>query len=152
MADQVFLENVPAISLTKDTVCRMYQLIDQAKTDAKFQELIYPITAGLPNKDYQGEINRIFNWAKRTIRYTRDPYGVEMVQDVWATINRGRADCDDFTILLAAMAEVMGAPSRIVTVSTRADKEPVHVYPEVDRKSTRLNSSHIQKSRMPSSA
>ena len=29
---------------------------------------------------------------------------------------------------------------------------PVHVPPKPDRKSTRLNSSHIQKSRMPSSA
>ena len=28
----------------------------------------------------------------------------------------------------------------------------LHVQPPVDRKSTRLNSSHIQKSRMPSSA
>ena len=35
----------------------------------------------------------------------------------------------------------------------RAQRENIHVaFLEVDRKSTRLNSSHIQKSRMPSSA
>lgn len=109
----------------------MYELIDQAKTDAKFQELVYGLTKGLANKDYLGEINRIFDWVKRTVRYTRDPHGVELVQDVWATLHRGRGDCDDFTILLGAACEVMGAPCRIVTVSTRPDKEPVHVYPEV---------------------
>ena len=31
-------------------------------------------------------------------------------------------------------------------------REDVHAWREADRKSTRLNSSHIQKSRMPSSA
>ena len=34
-----------------------------------------------------------------------------------------------------------------VTISAKANRDPVE-----DRKSTRLNSSHIQKSRMPSSA
>ena len=34
----------------------------------------------------------------------------------------------------------------------RNDARPEGVYHRIDRKSTRLNSSHIQKSRMPSSA
>ena len=34
----------------------------------------------------------------------------------------------------------------------KAYNEKIFVYPNIDRKSTRLNSSHIQKSRMPSSA
>lgn len=108
----------------------MYELIDQGKTDPKFQELVYGITKGIANKNYRGEVNALFHWTKKNIRYTRDPYGVELVQDVWATLSRGRADCDDFTILLGSECEVMGAPIRIVTVSTRPDKEPVHVYPE----------------------
>lgn len=127
---QAFLENVSAANLTSDTIRKMYQLIDQGKTDTKFQELVYDVTKGTRNKDYRGEINKIFNWAKRTIRYTRDPYGVELVQDVWATIKRERGDCDDLSILLGAAVETMGAPVRITTVSTRADLEPVHVYPE----------------------
>ena len=108
----------------------MYELIEKGKTDPKFQEIVYEITRGAGNKNYRGEIERIFRWAKSNIRYTRDPYGVEMVQDVFSTLKRGRADCDDFTILIGAAAEVMGAPVRITTVSTRADREPVHVYPE----------------------
>lgn len=125
-----FLEEVPAHRLTSDTIRKMYELIDQGKLDPKFQELAYTITKGLRNKDYRGEVSRFFDYAKKNIRYTRDPHGVELVQDVWATLERGRADCDDFTILLGALCEVMGAPIRIITVSTRPDKEPVHVYPE----------------------
>ena len=127
---QSFLENVSASHLTSSTIRRMYQLIEQGKVDPKFQELVYSITKGLAGKDYRGELSRIFNWMKKHIRYTRDPYGVEMVQDVWATLKRERADCDDFTIILGAAVETMGAPVRIVTVSTRQDREPVHVYPE----------------------
>lgn len=124
-----FLEDVPAASLTQDTIRRLYELIDKAKTDPKFQELVYSITKELPSKDYRGELATILRWAKRNVRYTRDPYGVELVQDVWATLSRGRADCDDFDVLVGAMAEVMGAPVKLVTVSTRPDKEPVHTYP-----------------------
>jgi antitoxin (DNA-binding transcriptional repressor) of toxin-antitoxin stability system len=124
-----FLEEVPAATLTRDTIRRLYELIDKAKTDPKFQELVYSITKGLPSKDYRGELAAILRWAKKNIRYTRDPYGVELVQDVWATLSRERADCDDFDVLVGAMVEVMGAPVRLVTVSTRQDKEPVHTYP-----------------------
>lgn len=126
------LENVSENRLTSETIRRMFELVGQAVTDPKFQELVYQITQAVPGKDYSGEVRSIFNWVKANIKYTRDPYGVELVQDVWSTINRGRADCDDFSILIAAMGEVMGNPSRFVTVSTRPDKEPCHVYPELN--------------------
>lgn len=126
------LENVSENRLTSETIRRMFELVGQAVTDPKFQELVYTITKAVPGKDYSGEVRSIFNWVKANIKYTRDPYGVELVQDVWSTINRGRADCDDFSILIAAMGEVMGNPSRFVTVSTRPDREPCHVYPELN--------------------
>ena len=56
---------------------------------------------------------------------------------------------------------VKGAPLKFcfaqlfakVTSPDRGRSSPAHMgYPPLDRKSTRLNSSHIQKSRMPSSA
>lgn len=124
-----FLQDIPASMLTHDTIKRLYELIDQAKTDPKFQELVYKITGNLASKDYKGELVAILNWAKNNIRYTRDPYAVELVQDVWSTLSRERADCDDFDVLVGAMAEVMGAPVQLITVSTRPDKEPVHTYP-----------------------
>lgn len=127
-----FLENVSESRLTDETIRKMFQLVGQAVTDPKFQELVYSITQAVPGKDYSGEVRSIFNWVKANIKYTRDPYGVELVQDVWSTIKRGRADCDDFSILIAAMGEVMGNPARFVTVSTRPDKEPCHVYPELN--------------------
>ena len=83
-------------------------------------------------KNYRQELSTILQWARKAADYRRDPYGVELLQDVWATLDRRRGDCDDFCILLCAAAEVLGCPCRIVTVSTRKDRSPNHVYPEAN--------------------
>jgi hypothetical protein len=127
------LEDLSEQSFTESTIKRMYALIDRAKTDAEFQKLIYGIVnAAMPGqwKNYKGELSTIFNWFKKNVDYRRDPYGVELLQDVWSTLDRKRGDCDDATTFLAAAAEVLGSPARIVTVSTRPSKEPNHVYAE----------------------
>jgi hypothetical protein len=127
------LEDLSEQTFTESTIKRMYALVDRAKTDADFQKLIYGIVnAAMPGqwKNYKGELTAIFNWFKKTVDYRRDPYGVELLQDVWSTLDRKRGDCDDATTFLAAAAEVLGSPARIVTVSTRPSKEPNHVYAE----------------------
>jgi len=125
------LEDIPAARFTSATIRRMYDLVDKAKVDAQFQKLIYGVVNHSMHgrwKDYAGEIKTIFDWVKRTVDYRRDPVGVELLQDVWATLDRARGDCDDFGILLAAASEILGAQARFVTVSTRPDGEPSHVY------------------------
>ncbi len=130
---QSILEDLPEQTFTDQTIRRMYGLVDRAKTDATFQKFIYGlVNRAMPGqwKNYKGELSVIFNWFKKNIDYRRDPYGVELLQDVWATLDRQRGDCDDATTFLAAAAEVLGSPSRIVTVSTRPSKDPNHVYAE----------------------
>lgn len=128
-----FLEDLQEQSFTEQTVRRMYDLVNRAKTDAEFQKLIYGlVNHAMPGqwKDYKRELSTVFNWFKRNVDYRRDPHGVELLQDVWATLDRKRGDCDDATVFLAAAAEVLGSPARIITVSTRPNKEPNHVYAE----------------------
>lgn len=130
---QSVLENLPEAKFTDATVKRMYRLVEKAKTDEKFQKLVYGIVgAAMPGqwKDYRRELSVILDWFKRNVDYRRDPYGVELLQDVWASMDRRRADCDDASIWLCAAAEILGSPCRIVTVSTRPDKDPSHVYIE----------------------
>ncbi len=130
---QSLLEDLPEQAFTDNTIKRMYELVNRAKTDASFQKLIYDAVNGaMPGqwKDYRKELSTILRWARKVADYRRDPYGVELLQDVWATLDRKRGDCDDFTVLLCSAAEVLGCPCRIVTVSTRKDRSPNHVYPE----------------------
>ena len=127
------LEDLSEQTFTESTIRKMYRLIDRAKTDAEFQKLVYGlVNSAMPGqwKDYRRELSTVFNWFKKNVDYRRDPYGVELLQDVWATLDRKRADCDDATTWMAAASEILGSPSRIVTVSTRQSREPNHVYAE----------------------
>lgn len=127
------LEDVPEQTFTSETIKRMYRLVQQAVTDPTFQKIVYGIVNGKMRgkwKDYRGELQTVLAWFKRNVDYRRDPFGVELLQDVFATLDRGRGDCDDATVWLCAAAQILGCPTRIVTVSTRPDKEPVHVYCE----------------------
>ncbi len=127
------LEDISEQTFTSETIRRMYRLVNQAVTDPAFQKIVYGIVNGAMRgkwKDYRGELSTVLAWYKRNVDYRRDPHGVELLQDVFATLDRGRGDCDDATVWLCAAAAILGCPTRIVTVSTRPDKEPVHVYPE----------------------
>lgn len=128
---RVTLDDIPANRFTAATIRKMYQLADAGKVDHRFQKLIYSVVNGkMPGKwkDYRGELASLLAWFKSRHDYRRDPHNLELLQDVWATLDRKRFDCDDSSIFLASAAEILGAPTRFVTVSTRRDKEPSHVY------------------------
>ena len=55
-------------------------------------------------------------------------------------------------VRLEALQELAPRPNAKIVVVTAITPTPLGEGKTVDRKSTRLNSSHIQKSRMPSSA
>ena len=127
------LEDLPEQTFTAATIKRMFKLVDRGKVDDIAQKAVYSIVNDSMRgrwKDYQGELNAVFSWLRKNADYRRDPHGVELLQDFFATIDRKRFDCDDSTIWLCVAAEILGSPCRIVTVSTRRDREPNHVYPE----------------------
>lgn len=129
-----YLQDIPQSRFTDETIKEMYNLVDMAKVDEKFQRLIYGVVNREMRgkwKQYRQEIETLLQWVKQVVDYRRDPYNVELVQDVWASLDRRRGDCDDMALLVAAGAEVLGAPSRFVTVSTRPNGQPSHVYLEV---------------------
>ena len=65
------------------------------------------------------------------------------------TLALKEGDCEDLAFLLASLLEASGISGYCLRVALGAIEEHAKAG---DRKSTRLNSSHIQKSRMPSSA
>ena len=74
--------------------------------------------------------------------------------DIWDRIRKGFNIQDLENPLVLEQSNWYSArPEYIQRTTTRASRYLFHVVQELeDRKSTRLNSSHIQKSRMPSSA
>ncbi|QEU90454.1 transglutaminase domain-containing protein [Streptomyces kanamyceticus] len=89
---------------------------------------------GVRPKDYLGEIRALFEWVRRSVRYTRDPYRVELLHSARRMIQLRAGDCDDMTILLGALLQSVGHQVRIVLAGPDAGRPGLftHVYPEAE--------------------
>ncbi|WP_409234307.1 transglutaminase-like domain-containing protein [Streptomyces sp. PA5.6] len=89
---------------------------------------------GVRPKDYLGEIAALFTWVRRTVRYTRDPYRVELLHSARRMLQLRAGDCDDMTILLGALLQSVGHQVRIVLVGPDPARPGLftHVYPEAE--------------------
>ena len=61
-------------------------------------------------KDYIGEINALFQWVQRNIRYTKDTAHVEVLHSARRMLELRAGDCDDFAILLGQCCNRLGIP------------------------------------------
>lgn len=71
----------------------------------------------VPEGNWSGELAAVSSWIRRHVRYRHDPVGVELftAPDLLAADGlrgAGAGDCDDLVALGAAMAEVLGHPTR----------------------------------------
>jgi len=65
-------------------------------------------------KDYLGEIKALFEWVQHNVRYTKDPFRVEVLHSARRLLELRAGDCDDMTILLGSMLEAIGHPVQLV--------------------------------------
>jgi hypothetical protein len=73
--------------------------------------------AGVPEKDYVREMVAIHNWVRDNIRYTRDVAGQEtLLQPEELAFNSKAGDCDDKSMLDAALLGSIGIPTRFITI------------------------------------
>lgn len=86
-----------------------------------------------PAKDRMAEINALFRWVQKNIRYTRDIFRVELLHTPRRMLELRAGDCDDMTILLGSMLLSTGHPVRLALTGFRASRPHVytHIYPEV---------------------
>jgi transglutaminase-like putative cysteine protease len=89
------------------------------------------LVAGVPPRDWRGEIGRLFEFVRDRITYRLDPVDAERVQDPVATLEIGSGDCDDLVVLLAALLGSLGYWSRFVA-QTPDGVQFDHVYLEVE--------------------
>lgn len=89
---------------------------------------------GVRPKDRWGEVNALFAWVKRNIRYTRDIFRVELLHSARRMLELRAGDCDDMSILLGAMLIATGHPVRLALVGFNPGRPHVysHIYPEVN--------------------
>jgi transglutaminase-like putative cysteine protease len=83
-------------------------------------------------KDYLGEIKALFEWVQRHVRYTRDPFRVEVLHSARRMLELRAGDCDDMSIVLGAMLEAIGHSVRLVVTGSNAAAPDsfTHIYIE----------------------
>lgn len=86
---------------------------------------------GIERDDTVGEAKAIYRFLRRHVRYTKDPVGVELVQDPLLTLRWRTGDCDDISVLGASLAESIGLESRFLVYSSNGAPLPHHVLVEV---------------------
>lgn len=74
------------------------------------------IVKNVAPRDYWGELKACHAFVRDQIRYTMDPDDIELVQSPEVTLSNSSADCDDKSVLLAALLLSLGHPCRFVAV------------------------------------
>ena len=84
-----------------------------------------------PPKDDLAEVTALFESVRDHIRYTRDVLNTETVSTPEKTLQARAGDCDDQVVLLCAMCEAVGYPTRFVIAGNSPTCEYEHVYCQV---------------------
>lgn len=96
----------------EETLLWMSRLALRAQSSLEIRELAASIVQEIWPKDYVSEYTAILNWVRRNIRYVRDPVTMEQVQSPSATLAMRSGDCDDMSVLIAALVGHVGGQSR----------------------------------------
>jgi transglutaminase-like putative cysteine protease len=100
----------------------------QGRRDLTIRQLAAGLIQGVTAKDFTSEVDTIFQWVRDNIRYTLDINNVETLQTPINTLNFGYGDCDDMSMLLAAMLESVGHPCQFVAVALEEADQFDHVF------------------------
>ena len=98
------------------TLRAMADMVREYKKHPRIRDLAAQLTGDLASKDYHAEAMRLHQYVRDEIRYLRDVRGVETVQTPTLTLDLAVGDCDDKALLLAALLESIGHPTRFLAV------------------------------------
>ena len=119
---------VPGIKVTLDLMAEMAR---RGRENWQVRRLAERIVSDIPQKDYLSELRAIHAFVRDNIRYTHDIRDVETLAPPELTIQRGVGDCDDKALLVAALLESIGHPTRFVAVGKKFNNYQ-HVLIEVN--------------------
>jgi transglutaminase-like putative cysteine protease len=76
------------------------------------KHVLAPAGVTFPSRQFKGQARAILSWVQRNIAYLNEPG--ELIQGPWQTLKVAHGDCDDMSLLVAAMAESLGLGNRFV--------------------------------------
>jgi transglutaminase-like putative cysteine protease len=112
------LGSLPGNAGIRQTLKRMAQLSRGYKTAPLIRETALKVLSRVPEKKWRLEVGAILSFVQEHIRYVRDVVGVETLQTPVQTLRLAQGDCDDQSMLLAALLLSAGHPARFVALGT----------------------------------
>lgn len=100
----------------RQTLKRMAKISKDYKTAPMIRELGLKLLRNIPEKQWRREAAQMLLYVQTTIRYTQDVQGVETLQTPIQTLRLGQGDCDDQSMLLAALLMTTGKPVKFVAI------------------------------------
>ena len=83
-------------------------------------------------RDAWGEVDAMFRFVQRRLRFTSDPIDIEMITSARGLLDEHRdADCDEYVILLGSLLESIGKRVRLKLVRAGRSGPWRHIYLEV---------------------
>lgn len=70
----------------------------------------------------------IHAWVRQKIKYQLDPFGKQNIQRPAVTLQRKKADCKGYSILIASILSALGIPAAFRFISEQKDGQFRHVY------------------------
>jgi transglutaminase-like putative cysteine protease len=117
---------------TKQTIDLMRQLIDEAVADQKFVRFAVDLVRNVPAYNDLGEALAVYKWVQSSIRFTKDPVTKEKLYPPQELLKIRAGDCDDISMLMAALLIAIGYPARLITLAANpaSPDDFSHVYVE----------------------
>lgn len=122
-----------------DRVGRLIHEINLGKRSVDVRRLVAHVlrrresdgTWSIPPRNWDREVNALFQYVIDNVRYTLDPIDLELFQSPARTLQMGIGDCDDVSILLGALLQHAGYPVRIRVIGMKGAQTFSHVYLKV---------------------
>lgn len=121
------------------TLDAMKQIVNEDRIQPDLRSFVLDkIIGDTSGHDPAGEVNKIFDFAQRQIRYQQDPYGVERVADLWSTLyalnpgNGPEGDCGIKSLFIATCCAILGhKPDFVIAKQFQNQRAFNHVYNRV---------------------
>jgi len=118
-----------------ETLRIMKRLVFESMKDVPVLDQAKSIIRSVGGKDRREQARVIAEWMEQSMRFVRDPYGVETIHTPLFMLERIRlngafeADCDDYAVLAASMAKAVGLRTKFVILGFLSKDAPwAHVY------------------------
>ena len=132
-SDATYVPLKPGWRGTQQTVRKMQHLVAVATIDPRVRRCAEWIVRDARGGDRPAEARANFDFVRDSMRFTRDPSDVELLQDPRALLARiaeqgwAAGDCDDQSMLTAALGHTIRLPIVFVLLGP-APKVYEHVY------------------------